>query len=147
MSQDRGARVVIGDDSEHVRGALSLLLADAGLELVGTAVDASTLVTVADAVRPDLLVSDVRMPPLCTDDGLRAALELRRRRPDLRVLLLSHQVQRCYAEELLASGAEGTGYLLKQRAADVPFFLNAVHEILGGGTVLDRELVMAADRT
>ncbi len=144
--ENRGARVVIGDDSEHVRDALSLLLADAGFELVGDAGDARTLVAITEAVRPDLLVTDVRMPPQCTDDGLRAAVELRRRVPDLRVLLLSHQVQRCYADELLASGAAGAGYLLKQRAADVPVFLESLREILEGGTVLDRELA-AWDRT
>jgi DNA-binding NarL/FixJ family response regulator len=141
-----GARVVVGDDSEHVRDALSLLLADAGYELAGAAGDARTLVAVSEAVRPDLLVTDVRMPPQCTDDGLRAAVELRRRHPELRVLLLSHQVQRCYAEELLAAGAGGTGYLLKQRAADVSFFVESLHEVLRGGTVLDRELAVW-DRT
>ena len=140
-------RVVVGDDSEQVRDALSLLLADAGFTLVGQAGDARALVAVVEAARPDLLVTDVRMPPDCTDDGLRAAVELRRRRADLRVLLLSHQVQRCYADELLTTGADGAGYLLKQRAADVPSFLGAVHEILGGGTVLDRELSVVANRT
>ncbi len=149
LRQTQGARVVIADDSADMRDALSLLVSDAGLELAGVAADARALVTVADRVRPALVVTEVRLPPRCTDDGLRAAVELRRRRPELRVLLLAHHVERCYADELLGAGAQGVGYLLKQRAADVPFFLDALHEVLAGGTVLDRDLerVVVADRT
>ena len=146
MPEDPAVSVVIGDDSKHMRDALSLLLAEAGLAVAGVAGDARTLVAVVEAARPDLLVTDVRMPPACSDDGLRAAIELRLRRPELRVLLLSHEVQRCYAEELLATGTGGAGYLLKQRAADVPYFVRAVHEILEGGTVLDRELAPGTAR-
>lgn len=136
-------RVVIGEDQALMREGLSLVLERAGCEIVAAAADGEELVRKADAHRPDLLVADIRMPPTYTDDGLRAALELRARRPELPVLVLSQYVQRRYAVELLESGERGVGYLLKQRIADVDRFVADARRIVAGGTVLDREVVSA----
>jgi DNA-binding NarL/FixJ family response regulator len=136
-------RVVIGEDQVLMREGLSLVLERAGFEIVAVAADGDDLVRKAAAHRPDLLVADIRMPPTYTDDGLRAALELRARMPGLPVLVLSQYVQRRYAVELLESGEEGVGYLLKQRIADLDRFLADVRRIVAGGSVLDREVVSA----
>lgn len=136
-------RVVIGEDQLLMREGLSLVLERAGFEIVAVAADGEELVRKADAHRPDLVVADIRMPPTLTDDGLRAALELRRRRPGLPVLVLSQYVQRRYAVELLESGEEGVGYLLKQRIADIDRFIADVRRVIAGGSVLDRTVVAA----
>lgn len=136
-------RVVIGEDQALMRAGLSLVLERAGCEIVAEAADADDVIRKATAHRPDLLVVDIRMPPTNTDDGLRAALELRRRKPGLPVLVLSQYVQRRYAMELLESGETGVGYLLKQRIADVERFVADTRRIVGGGTVLDRDVVAA----
>jgi DNA-binding NarL/FixJ family response regulator len=136
-------RVVIGEDQALMRAGLALVLEQAGFEIVAVAGDAEDLVRKTSAHRPDLLVADIRMPPTHTDDGLRAALELRRRLPGLPVLVLSQYLQRDYAVELLESGEEGVGYLLKQRIADVERFVADLHRIVAGGSVLDREVVSA----
>jgi DNA-binding NarL/FixJ family response regulator len=112
-------RVVIGEDQTLMRAGLSLVLGQAGFEIVAIAGDAEDTVRKTAAHRPDLLITDIRMPPTNTDDGLRAAIEARTRFPGLPVLVLSQYLQRDYAVELLESGDEGVGYLLKQRIADV----------------------------
>jgi len=136
-------RVVIGEDQALMRAGLALVLERAGCEIVADAADAEDVVRKTAAHRPDLLVVDIRMPPTLTDDGLRAALELRRRMPELPVLVLSQYVQRRYAVELLESGETGVGYLLKQRIADVERFVADTRRIVAGGTVLDRDVVAA----
>ncbi|HEY4277039.1 MAG TPA: response regulator transcription factor [Conexibacter sp.] len=136
-------RVVIAEDHLLTREGLSLVLTRAGLEIVAVAGDRDDLVRKASAHRPDLVVADIRMPPTHTDDGLRAALELRGRHPGLPVLLLSQYVQRRFAVELLESGEEGVGYLLKQRIADTDRFVADLRRVVAGGSVLDREVVAA----
>lgn len=136
-------RVVIGEDQALMRAGLSLVLEQAGFEIVAVAGDATDVVRKSAAHRPDLLIADIRMPPTHTDDGLRAALEARRRLPGLPVLVLSQYLQRDYAVELLESGEEGVGYLLKQRIADVDRFVADLRRIVAGGSVLDPEVVAA----
>ncbi len=134
-------RVVIAEDSVLLRAGLEKLLADEGIEVVGTAGDGDELLTVTSSTNPDLAIVDVRMPPTFTDEGLRAAIEARRRHPRLRVLVLSQYVEDEYARELLATDAEGVGYLLKDRVADVADFVEAVRRVGDGGTALDPEVV------
>ena len=136
-------RVVIAEDQMLMREGLSFVLARAGFEVVATAGDRDDLVRKASAHRPDLVVTDIRMPPTHTDDGLRAVLELRAQRPGLPVLLLSQYIQRRFAVALLESGEEGVGYLLKQRIADKDRFVEHLRRIVAGGSVLDREVVDA----
>ena len=134
-------RVVIGEDEALLREGLGLVLTQAGFELAGTAEDADALVALVDLAEPDLVVTDIRMPPRHADDGLRAAIAIRERRPGIPVLVLSQYVQRRYALELLGDRSAGVGYLLKQRVADVPAFVDAVRTVATGGTVLDPEVV------
>jgi DNA-binding NarL/FixJ family response regulator len=136
-------RVVIGEDQALMREGLRLVLERAGFEIVAVATRADDVVRKALAHRPDLLIADIRMPPGHADDGLRAAIEARTRAPGLPVLVLSQHLQRRYAVELLESGSQGVGYLLKQRIADVEPFVADLHRIAAGGTVLDREVVAA----
>jgi DNA-binding NarL/FixJ family response regulator len=136
-------RVVIGEDQALMRTGLQLVLEQAGFEIVAMAADAEDILRKVGAHRPDLLVADIRMPPTNTDDGLRAAIEARSRIPGLPVLVLSQYLQRDYAVELLESGDEGIGYLLKQRIADVERFIADLRRIVAGGTVLDPEVVAA----
>jgi DNA-binding NarL/FixJ family response regulator len=136
-------RVVIGEDQALMRTGLQLVLEQEGFEIVAMAGDAEDIVRKVAAHRPDLLVADIRMPPTNTDDGLRAAIEARSRVPGLPVLVLSQYLQRDYAVELLESGDEGVGYLLKQRIADVDRFIADLRRIVAGGTVLDPEVVAA----
>ena len=134
-------RVVIAEDSVLLRAGLERLLADEKIDVVGTAGDGDELLTVTEETLPDLAIVDVRMPPTFTDEGLRAAIEARARHPGLRVLVLSQYVEDEYARELLATDAEGVGYLLKDRVADVGDFVEAVHRVGDGGTALDPEVV------
>ncbi len=134
-------RVVIAEDSGLLREGLARLLADADLDVVAEVGDARGLISAAELHRPDLAVVDVRMPPGYRDEGLKAAIEIRRRLPCLAVLVLSQYVEERYGAELLESGAEGVGYLLKDRVADVSDFVAAVREVASGGTVLDPEVV------
>ena len=126
-----------------MREGLALVLERGGCEIVGVANDAADVVRKTIAHRPDLLIADIRMPPSHADDGLQAALEVRRRVPGLPVLVLSQHLQRHYAVELLESGTQGVGYLLKQRIADIKRFLADIRRIVAGGTVLDRDVVSA----
>jgi DNA-binding NarL/FixJ family response regulator len=132
---------VIAEDSVLLRAGLERLLAEGELEVVGTVGDGPALVAAAAALRPDIAIVDVRMPPTHTDEGLRAALEVRRLVPETAILVLSQYVEERYALELIGSNAEGVGYLLKDRVADVAEFLAAVRHVAGGGTALDPEVV------
>jgi DNA-binding NarL/FixJ family response regulator len=134
-------RVVIAEDSVLLREGLVRLLTDAGCAVVASVADGPSLVAAVEEHRPDISVVDVRMPPSFRDEGLRAALEARRRVPGTPILVLSQYVEERYAAELLASGAEGTGYLLKERVAEVADFVAALQQVAAGGTVLDPEVV------
>lgn len=136
-------RVVIGEDHALLRDGLTLLLERAGFEVVGVAGDGDDLVSKAIAHNPDVVIADIRMPPTFTDDGLRAAIEIRSARPESAIVVLSQHVQRSYARELLesGSGAGGVGYLLKQRVADTETFCADLRRICAGASVLDPEVV------
>lgn len=134
-------RVVVADDSVLLREGVSRLLVDAGFDVVAQAGDAEDLLRKVGAHKPDVAVVDVRMPPTNTDDGLRAALQIRAERPETAVLVLSQYVEEAYAHELLADPAGGVGYLLKDRVADIERFLDAVRRVGNGGSALDPEVV------
>jgi DNA-binding NarL/FixJ family response regulator len=134
-------RVVIAEDLALLRDGLARLLADSGLEVVAAVEDGSSLLRVVVTEKPDVAVVDVRLPPTFRDEGVRAALEARRRHPDLAVLVLSQYVEHTYAAELLADGRGGVGYLLKERVADPRDFVDAVRRVAEGGTALDPEVV------
>ena len=130
-------RVVIADDSVLLREGLQLLLGEAEHEVVAAAGDGPGFVAAMLDLRPDLGLVDVRMPPSHTDEGLRAAVEVRERWPDARLMVLSQYVVGSYADELLGSGQGGVGYLLKDRVSDVTDFLRSIETVATGGTVLD----------
>ena len=146
--EDRGAagtarclRVVVADDSVLLREGVVRLLEENGFEVVGQAGDADDLIRKVRAHKPDVAVVDIRMPPTNTDDGLRAALEIRAELPDTGVLVLSQYVEEGYALDLVGEGADGTGYLLKDRVADVERFVDSVRRVADGGSALDPEVV------
>ncbi|WP_328631810.1 response regulator transcription factor [Streptomyces sp. NBC_00356] len=134
-------RLIIAEDSTLLREGLVRLLAEEGHEVVAALGDATALPDTVDELAPDVVVVDIRMPPTHTDEGLRAALEIRERRPSTGVLVLSQHVERTYAAQLLAGGAEGIGYLLKDRVARVEEFLDALDRIRAGSAVIDPEVV------
>ncbi|CAN7560713.1 response regulator transcription factor [Mycolicibacterium frederiksbergense] len=134
-------RIVIAEDSALLRAGIERILADAGHEIVAGVPDATELLRIVNDQNPDLAILDVRMPPTFTDEGIRAAALLRSQNPDSPVLVLSHYVEERYAADLIASDTKGFGYLLKDRIADVPAFLDAVRIVGAGGTVLDPEVV------
>lgn len=134
-------RLVIAEDSVLLRAGLVRLLVDAGIEVVGEASDARTLLELVAATAPDLVIADVRMPPSYRDEGIQAALEIRAHHPGTAVLVLSQYVEEEYAAELITGSPEGVGYLLKDRVADVSEFLASVHRVERGGTALDPEVV------
>jgi DNA-binding NarL/FixJ family response regulator len=137
-------RILIAEDSVLLRAGLTRLLLDAGEDVIASVGDATELLTAVERHQPDLAVVDVRMPPTNTDDGLRAALEIRSRWPQIGILVLSQYVEERYATELLggqSDAAAGLGYLLKDRVADVGDFLVAVRRVGEGGTALDPEVV------
>jgi DNA-binding NarL/FixJ family response regulator len=134
-------RAVIADDSVLLREGITRLLAEDRIEVVAGVGDADALLGAVEAHKPDLAVIDVRMPPGHRDEGLRAAIEIRRRWPDVALLVLSQFVEERYATELLAGDTEGIGYLLKDRVADVAEFIEAVRRVAAGGTALDPEVV------
>jgi len=134
-------RIVIAEDSVLLRAGLTRLLVDAEYDVVATVDNADDLLTVVERHQPDLAVVDVRMPPTHTDDGLRAALQIRARWPAIGILVLSQYVEETYATELLADDTAGLGYLLKDRIADVGDFLGAVRRVGERGTALDPEVV------
>ena len=142
-------RVAIAEDAAVLREGLAELLAGRGFEVVAAVADADALRAAVEADPPDVAVVDIRMPPTHTDEGLRAAIDLRRRFPGLGVLVFSQYVETRYAAELLADRSDGVGYLLKDRVAHVGEFVAAVERVAAGGTALDPEVVtqlMAASR-
>jgi DNA-binding NarL/FixJ family response regulator len=134
-------RIVLADDSVLLREGVARLLEEAGFEVVAQAGDAEDLLRKVGAHKPDLAIVDVRMPPTHTDEGLRAAAEIRERYPGIGVLVLSQYVETHYALDLLADNAEGVGYLLKDRVADLDRFADAVRRVAEGGSALDPEVV------
>ncbi|CUM38015.1 response regulator transcription factor [Streptomyces gardneri] len=134
-------RVILAEDSTLLREGLVRLLTEEGHEVVAALGDAVTLVAEVGALRPDVAVVDIRMPPTHTDEGLRAAVEIREQWPETGVLVLSQHVERSYAARLLAAGAERVGYLLKDRVAQVEEFLDALERVHEGGAAIDPEVV------
>jgi DNA-binding NarL/FixJ family response regulator len=134
-------RIAIAEDAVMMREGLVRLLADRGHEIVAAVGDADALRTAVDELRPDVVIVDIRMPPTHTDEGLRAALRLRRDHPSVGVLVFSQYVETRYASQLLADNPTGVGYLLKDRVADVADFAAAVTRVGAGGTALDPEVV------
>ncbi|HEY4024184.1 MAG TPA: response regulator transcription factor [Pseudonocardiaceae bacterium] len=134
-------RVVIAEDSVLLRAGIQRLLADEGIEVVAAVEDGTALLDAVEDHRPDLCIVDVRMPPTFTDEGLRAAVRARARVPGLPILVLSQYVEESYAVELVSGGAQGIGYLLKERVADVAEFVQAVRAVADGGTCIDQEVI------
>jgi DNA-binding NarL/FixJ family response regulator len=134
-------RVVIAEDQVLLRAGVARLLTDAGMEVVGEAGDAPELLRKVAAHRPDVAIVDVQMPPDRTDDGLRAAIAIRREHPEVGVLVLSQFSDERYALDLIGDDATGVGYLLKDRVADLDAFADAVRRVAAGGSALDPEIV------
>jgi DNA-binding NarL/FixJ family response regulator len=134
-------RVVIGEDQALLREGVVRLLVDAGFEVVAEAAEAPDLVRKVGAHKPDVAIIDVQMPPDNTDDGLRAALEIRAHQPGVGVLVLSQFAEERYALDLIGESAEGVGYLLKDRVADFANFADAVRRVASGGTALDPTVI------
>lgn len=134
-------RVVIADDMMLIRSGLARLLTEAGVDVVGEAADAETLLRLVALERPDVAVVDIRMPPTRTDDGIRAAVEIRARTPGVGIVVFSQYIESAWASRLLADGASGIGYLLKERVARTSEFVDALYRVADGGTALDPEIV------
>lgn len=134
-------RVVIGDDSVLLREGIARLLREEGIDVVEGAGDAVELMAAVERLSPDLAIVDVRMPPTYSDEGLRAAIEIRQRWPEVALLVLSQFVEERYASELLAGETSGIGYLLKDRVGDVGEFVEVVDRVASGGTALDPDVV------
>lgn len=133
--------MVVGEDQPIVREGIVHVLQDSGFEVVGTAENARDLVRITRAQRPDVVVTDIQMPPDNTDDGLRAALEIRATEPSVGVLVLSQFLEDRYAMDLVADSAEGVGYLLKENISDLRMFTEAVRRVASGGSALDPNVV------
>lgn len=134
-------RLVLAEDSVLLREGLVRVLTENGFDVVAAAGDAESFLAAVAEHRPDMVLTDVRMPPTFTDEGVRAALVVRQQYPDVAVVVLSQYVEENYASELLAGRAKGVGYLLKDRVADVADFVEAMHRVAAGGTALDPEVV------
>ena len=134
-------RILIADDSALIREGLRLVLEEADHEVVGTAATGTELVVRALELRPDLIISDIRMPPTHTDEGLRAAQQIRARWPQAPIVLLSQYVVVGYATELIESGVQSTGYLLKDRVFDIRAFLESIERVAAGGVAIDPDVV------
>jgi DNA-binding NarL/FixJ family response regulator len=134
-------RVVIAEDLALLRDGLTRLLRDNGFDVVAAVRDGDALVHAVRLEQPDVAIVDIRLPPSFRDEGVRAALELRKRNPDTAILVVSQYVELTYATELLSDGRGGVGYLLKDRIMDVRDFVDAVRRVAGGGTALDPEVV------
>jgi DNA-binding NarL/FixJ family response regulator len=141
VAQPARIRVLVGEDQPIVREGIVHVLTDGGFEVVGTASDARELVRNARIDRPDVVVTDIQMPPDHTDDGLRAALEIRAAEPGVAVLVLSQFLEDRYAFDLVADGAQGVGYLLKEKVGDLRVFTDAVRRVAEGGSALDPDVV------
>jgi DNA-binding NarL/FixJ family response regulator len=134
-------RIVIGEDDPLLREGLALLLRAEGLDVVATAENPDDFLAAVDEHEPDAVILDVRMPPTHTDEGIRAAVAARQRRPGLAVLVLSAYVEQAFATDLLAQGSARLGYLLKERVGRVEEFMTALQRVIGGGTAIDPEVV------
>ena len=134
-------RVIIADDAVLLREGLSRLLAEAGLEVAATAGDAVQLLHLVGALRPDVVLADIRMPPAYTTEGLQAAVQIRRRWPGTAVVVLSQHVETEHLFELLADDPRGVGYVLKERVADVTHFTDAIRRVAAGESVIDPQVV------
>jgi DNA-binding NarL/FixJ family response regulator len=134
-------RTVVADDSVLLRDGIVRLLNDSGFEVVAAVGDADRLLDAVTEHQPELCIVDVRMPPTHTDEGLRAAIEIRRRYPEIAVLVLSQYVEERYAGELLAGDVSGVGYLLKDRVIDVDDFLASLRRVAAGGSAVDAEVI------
>jgi DNA-binding NarL/FixJ family response regulator len=141
MSEAAHIRVVVGEDQPLVREGIVHVLEEAGLEVVGVAGDAEDLVRKTGAHNPDVVITDIQMPPDLTDDGLRAAQQIRSTQPDVGVLVLSQFLEDRYALDLVGERAQGVGYLLKDRVGDLALFIDAIHRVARGGSALDPEVV------
>jgi DNA-binding NarL/FixJ family response regulator len=141
VSPAQRVRVIVGEDQPFVREGIVRVLDDGDFEVVGTAADARDLIRLADAYRPDVVVADIQMPPEHSDDGLRAALAIRAAHPGVGVLVLSQFLEDAYALALVADGAQGVGYLLKEKVGDLRMFTDAVRRVAEGGSVLDPDVV------
>ena len=139
--QEKKLRVVLADDSVLLREGIARLLEDAGFDIVGRSGDGADLMLKVRSYAPDVAIVDIRMPPTHTDEGLRAAAEIREKHPGVGVLVLSQYLESGYALELLSESAEGVGYLLKDRVAVVDEFCAAVRRVAEGGSALDPEVV------
>lgn len=138
---DAPIRAVVADDSVLLRDGVVRLLVDSGIDVVAAVGDADALLDAVTEHEPDLCLVDVRMPPSHTDEGLRAALEIRRRHPSIAVLVLSQYVEERYAGELLEGDVSGVGYLLKDRVIDVEDFLASLRRVAAGGSAVDAEVI------
>lgn len=134
-------RVVIADDSGLLRQALTNLLTEAGVEVVGTAADAETLTSLVAEVSPDVAIVDIKMPPTFTNEGAKAAVELRAQHPGLGILLLSQSLESRYVTDLARDSPRGFGYLLKDRVVDVAVLVGALETVRAGGTVMDPDVI------
>ncbi|MFY9935176.1 MAG: response regulator transcription factor [Streptosporangiaceae bacterium] len=141
MDPDRAIRVIVGEDQPFVREGIVRVLQDGGFEVLGSATDARDLVRMDGVYHPDVVIADIQMPPDHGDDGLRAALAIRSGRPGVGVLVLSQYLEDAYAFDLVADGAQGVGYLLKEKVGDMRAFTDAVRRIAEGGSVLDPDVV------
>jgi DNA-binding NarL/FixJ family response regulator len=141
VSPPQRVRIIVGEDQPFVREGIVRVLDDGDFEVVGTAADARDLIRLADAYRPDVVVADIQMPPEHSDDGLRAALAIRAAHPGVGVLVLSQFLEDAYALALVADGAQGVGYLLKEKVGDLRMFTDAVRRVAEGGSVLDPDVV------
>jgi DNA-binding NarL/FixJ family response regulator len=141
MADKAPIRIVVGEDQPLVRRGIVSVLEEAGFDVVGVAADAEDLVRKAGAHRPDVVVTDIEMPPTSTDDGLQAAQAIRTARPETGVLVLSQYLEDRYALELVSGGARGVGYLLKDRVGDLAVFTDAVRRVANGGSALDPDVV------
>ncbi|MBA4086148.1 response regulator [Janibacter terrae] len=140
-TQPTPTKVVLAEDSALLRDGIVRLLGSAGFDVAAACPDAESFLVAVDEHEPDLVVVDVRMPPTFTSEGIVAALRVRESHPETAVMVLSQYVEEQYATELVASRSKGVGYLLKDRVADTSDFIAALHDVAGGGTVLDPEVV------
>ena len=141
MSPPQPIRVIVGEDQAFVREGIVHVLAEGGFDVVGTTADALDLIRIASAYGPDVVVADIQMPPGHADDGLQAALAIRAAQPGVGVLVLSQFLEDSYAFDLMADGAQGVGYMLKEKVGNLDMFTDAVRRVADGGSALDPAIV------
>jgi DNA-binding NarL/FixJ family response regulator len=141
MSPSRQIRVIVGEDQAFVREGIVHVLTEGGFDVVGTTADARDLVRMASANGPDVVIADIQMPPGHADDGLQAALAIRAAQPGVGVLVLSQFLEDSYVFDLMADGAQGVGYMLKEKVGNLDMFTDAVRRVADGGSALDPDVV------